>query len=166
MKSRVVVGLVLGFLIGEPTEALCDSRAIKIVQARLLRCEGAEPYVESAAKAKNLIPDLARQRKKWAAGTVLVVQIENELRFDSKELAWVRASEYARFWWQGSIATCDSAKGRSIELFVHSACCDNLPYCNGAYHANLDYAKSVPQELCAILLEGLPASTRLPIECK
>lgn len=169
MRTSIAIFLVFGLFASHATHAICRPAPEKVIRGLILRCESAAPYLESASSAKphrEIVAitdggvswgppvDLARISEEQAPGTVAVVAVRAELRMPARgreralpEGHWIPVLEHARYWWKGPPDECTPhERGRMVELWVRTPCCDTLPRM-GACLANLDHAEPVPGEL-------------------
>lgn len=126
-----------------PAMASCVFTPGRVVQATIVRCESARPYLESAAAVKQSSED-------GREGTILIANVQWELRLApalsgsgisgvKSEREWIRVVEHATLWWNGPSATCTSQVGSLVTLWVHAPCCDLWPPA-GACLGDLDHA--------------------------
>jgi len=177
MNTRLASLLILAVALGRPVEAKCLYAPGRVVKASVLRCEsaahylqaadGAMPYAPPRMEGGRLVPgppvDLAKLSEEKSPGTILVLNVTNELGLEPAlsprgikgvhaERAWRSVVEYARVWWQGSAEACNQLPSppSTVELYLHAPCCDLEPPL-GACLAGIDLGSPVPEDIQAII---------------
>lgn len=173
MKPAIATTAALFALALVPAEASCPFRPGRVVEAVILRCESAAPYLELASAAKPYreiasytdgklkwgpVIDLARISEEKYPGTIVVAMLQSELRLVPASTGrgikhvrpdggWSAVQEHGRFWWNAPSNFCEpSNRGDTVELWVHRPCCDTLPHM-AACLADMDYAGPVPDSV-------------------
>lgn len=144
-----------------------------IVRGRFVRCEDAKFYLEAGGAYRSYEQDLERElaRRSSASAARLLELLKDSLLAPNYEarvavvtveahvsiVPWAIGEsvqfkdqprgfhETIRYWWNGSIDQCDGlTENSSIDLWIHSDCCDTFMFGSPVCIIGMNYAEPVP----------------------
>jgi hypothetical protein len=185
VKLRTVAFLIVVDALSQHARASCVFTPGRVVRATVVRCESARPYLEAADRAHPYAPplrvedgrvvtgppvDRAKLSEQESPGTILVLRVTSELNLlPAKstrgitglhaDRAWRDVVEYTRVWWRGPSDICSKTLD-SMELWLHSPCCDLVPAL-GACLATIDLGEPLPADIKELVKDvALPRGVR------